>query len=106
MTEAEYDIARARDDIEAITNAVHQFTIDFAKLPSQEQGFVALLKPPEGVDTSRYPPDGYLAGVLDDPWGNPYQYVTPAQHSEDAFDVFSFGPDGVSNTDDDIGNWN
>lgn len=38
-------------------------------------------------------------GVPNDPWGNPYVYD---QTSEDAFTLFSVGPDGVSGTEDDI----
>ncbi|HEY9150542.1 MAG TPA: type II secretion system protein GspG, partial [Gammaproteobacteria bacterium] len=38
-----------------------------------------------------------------DPWGNPYQYLSPGTHS--SIDIYSLGPDGVP-SDDDIGNWN
>jgi general secretion pathway protein G len=41
-----------------------------------------------------------------DPWDNPYQYAYPGQHNPDSFDVWSFGPDRVNGTPDDIGNWN
>jgi general secretion pathway protein G len=40
-----------------------------------------------------------------DPWGKPYQYASPGTHNADGYDVWSNGPDGVSGTDDDIGNW-
>jgi general secretion pathway protein G len=38
-------------------------------------------------------------------WSNPYQYLYPGQRNPDSFDVWSFGPDRVNGTDDDIGNW-
>ena len=41
-----------------------------------------------------------------DPWDNPYQYMSPGIHNPDGFDVWSFGPDGINGTQDDIGNWN
>ena len=43
------------------------------------------------LDNSRYP------------WGNEYQLLSPGQHG--AIDVFSVGPDGMPDTNDDIGNW-
>ena len=41
-----------------------------------------------------------------DPWDRPYQYVFPGTHNPDGYDLWSFGPDGVNGTEDDIGNWN
>ena len=40
-----------------------------------------------------------------DPWGHSYQYRNPGRHNPDKYDVFSMGPDGLPDTDDDIGNW-
>ena len=40
-----------------------------------------------------------------DPWGNDYNYATPAQKSGGGYDVWSSGPDKQSGTGDDIGNW-
>ena len=40
-----------------------------------------------------------------DPWGNSYNYRTPATKSKGGYDLWSNGPDGVSGTEDDIGNW-
>jgi general secretion pathway protein G len=50
--------------------------------------------------------DGYLEKLPKDPWGNPYQYLSPGLHGD--IDVFSFGPDGVlggEGNDADIGSW-
>jgi general secretion pathway protein G len=40
-----------------------------------------------------------------DPWGNPYQLKSPGEKNPDGYDIWSNGPDGQSNTGDDIGNW-
>lgn len=40
-----------------------------------------------------------------DPWGRPWQVLTPGARNVDRFDVVSAGPDGVFFTADDIGNW-
>lgn len=46
------------------------------------------------------------AVVLPDPWDRPYQYAYPGQRNPGGFDLWSVGPDGVSGSEDDIGNWN
>lgn len=71
---------------------------------------------PQTLDALRAPPadlanpakwDGpYLdSDVPLDPWGAPYYYAYPGSHSVDSYDLWSAGPDGVSGTEDDIGNW-
>ena len=55
------------------------------------------------LDNSRYPTDGYIRRLPQDPWGGDYQLVSPGQHGQ--IDIFSSGQDGVPGTDDDIGNW-
>jgi general secretion pathway protein G len=42
---------------------------------------------------------------LVDPWGRKLAYRNPGKHNPGGYDVFSLGPDGVENTEDDIGNW-
>ena len=42
--------------------------------------------------------------LLVDPWGNPYGYQNPGSHGTKP-DVWSNGPDGKTNTEDDIRSW-
>jgi general secretion pathway protein G len=42
---------------------------------------------------------------LVDPWDNPYKYNAKGTKNPGRYDVWSYGPDGQSGTDDDIGNW-
>ena len=75
--------------------------------PTAEQGLMALVERP----TSEPIPQRWRVYVddvdrLEDPWGNPYQYQIPPERSRGkAYDIFSFGPDGVKSDEDDIGNW-
>ena len=49
---------------------------------------------------------GYLEKLPKDPWGHPYNYLSPGVHGE--FDIFSYGADGTqggSGRDADIGSW-
>ena len=73
------------------------------RYPTTEEGLNALLKAPEGTEDRWAGP--YVRDIPKDPWGNEYQYAFPATRSRDAYDIWSMGPDGKNNTDDDIGNW-
>jgi general secretion pathway protein G len=42
---------------------------------------------------------------LVDPWDNPYKYNAQGTKSGAGYDVWSMGPDGQDNSEDDIGNW-
>ena len=65
---------------------------------------VALVTAPAAEPHARnYPEGGYIRRLPQDPWGNEYQLLSPGQHG--AIDVFSVGPDGMPDTNDDIGNW-
>ena len=62
----------------------------------------ALAEKPDGANNWR----GYLDKLPNDPWGHPYQYLSPGVKGD--IDVFSFGADnkpGGENGDADIGSW-
>ena len=44
----------------------------------------------------------YLRELRPDPWGNPYNYVPPTDILKANYQIFSSGPDGIPNTDDDV----
>ena len=49
---------------------------------------------------------GYIDRLPKDPWGQPYQYLSPGQKG--AIDIYSLGADGQLGGDGinaDIGNW-
>lgn len=43
--------------------------------------------------------------LLVDPWGRPFQYLSPGLHNPLSYDFWSNGADGLTGTVDDIGNW-
>jgi general secretion pathway protein G len=49
--------------------------------------------------------NGDLEKAPIDPWGNEYVFVCPGVHNTKACDVQSNGPDGLPDTEDDVGNW-
>ena len=93
--------------VRALANGVELFEAHIGRPPTTEQGLDALLNPPSDLANPSKWGGPYLkdnAQTLD-PWQNPYQYVSPGTKTRDGFDVWSFGPDGIDGTEDDIGNW-
>lgn len=99
-------IVKAKQDVLAIQNAMELYKLDNGFYPSTDQGIAALVEKP----TSSPAPTNwkaYLKSIPKDPWGHPYNYLNPGQHSE--IDIFSEGPAGQTgeqNEDAEIGNWN
>ena len=98
---------KARADVALLEQALDSYRLDNLTYPRTEQGLQALQQPPPGLARpERYRTGGYVRRLPADPWGNPYQYRMPGQRG--AFDVFSFGADGVEGGEGenaDIGNW-
>ena len=100
-------VTKAKQDIRAIESALNLYKLDNYVYPSTDQGLEALVKKPSGTPASpNWKKDGYLDRVPKDPWGNPYQYLSPGIHG--SIDIYSSGADGRPGGDDvnaDIGNW-
>ncbi len=101
-------IAKAKVDVQALSTALKMYKLDNFNYPSTEQGLEALIKPPSGEPMAKnWRKGGYIERLPADPWGNPYQYLSPGEKME--IDVWSYGADGRSGgqgVDDEIGNWN
>ena len=96
-------IVRARADIVQFKTGLLMYQSGNRTLPTTEQGLKALLVKPDGARNWNQQLES--ANNLIDPWGKEYQYVQPGVHNPKSYDVFSFGPDMLPNTTDDIGNW-
>jgi len=99
-------IDRARADIAALESGLEQYSFDMFNYPGADKGLNALKTPPNGDKADQYRPGGYIKRIQQDPWGNDYYYTVPGPRSGGAYDVYSAGPDGEPENDDDIGNWN
>lgn len=100
-------VAKAKADIATIEQGLEMYRLNMLAYPSAADGLQALVRPPASMPaTARYQPGGYLKKLPNDPWGRPYQYSVPGRSG--AFDVYSFGADGVPGGDGDnadIGSW-
>jgi general secretion pathway protein G len=98
-------VVAAKQDIAQIMQALKLYRLDNSRYPTTEQGLQALaVRPTGGPVPSNW--KSYLDKVPNDPWGRPYQYLSPGVRGE--IDVFSFGADGQSGgtgVEADIGSW-
>jgi general secretion pathway protein G len=95
---------KARQDVRALEAALNMYKLDNYVYPSTDQGLEALVdKPTSPPDPPQWKDGGYLDRLPNDPWQNPYQYLSPGANG--SIDVYSMGPDGQP-SEDDIGNWN
>ncbi len=101
-------VAKAQSDIRALSSALQLYKLDNFSFPSTEQGLEALVRKPSGDPPAKnWKQGGYIDRLPNDPWGNPYQYLSPGEQSE--VDIWSFGADGQPGGEGvaaDLGNWN
>ncbi len=102
----EASIQKAQMDIKTLDEALDMYKLDNNKYPTSDQGLDALVnKPTSSPEPKNYRSGGYIKELPQDPWGNDYMYLRPGTHNSSRYDIYSFGPDGEPDTDDDIGNW-
>ena len=97
----------AKNDIAAIMQALKLYRLDNQRYPTTEQGLAALVTRPEQAPVPpNWKPNGYLERLPKDPWGHPYQYLSPGLRGE--IDVYTLGADGQpggTGIDAEIGSW-
>ncbi len=99
-------IAAAKQDLRGIENALKFYRLDNFSYPTTEQGLEALVTRPNDPNIKNWKAGGYLERLPKDPWGNPYQYLSPGNNGE--FDIYTLGRDGRpggEGEDADFGNW-
>lgn len=83
-------VKAARAQIDAFDKALDQYRVDMGRYPTTEEGLDGLMSGPPGELGWGGP---YLKKAVPlDPWGHPYLYVSPGEHSE--IDIVSYGKDG------------
>jgi general secretion pathway protein G len=98
-------IKKAAVDIQTLEGQLEMYKLRTNRFPTTEQGLEALVSAPTIEPIPRnYPTEGFIKRLPLDPWGNPYQLLSPGEI--DTIDIYSFGPDMEEGTDDDIGTWN
>ena len=74
-------ITKAKADLKQIEQGLHLYKLDNAIYPTTGQGIAALVQKPSGSPPPRrYNPEGYIQKIPEDPWGNPYVYLSDGQN--------------------------
>lgn len=98
------EVKTAKLQIESLGKALDQYRLDTGRYPTTDQGLKALNEQPANEKHWAGP---YLKKTVPaDPWGNPYIYRQPGEHSE--YDLLSYGKDGTpggTGEAEDITNW-
>ena len=94
----------AKVQISEFESVLDLFRLDVGRYPTVQEGLAALrVQPPNGPRWN----GPYLRKDLPlDPWGSPYAYRYPGEHSD--FDLISYGADGLEGGEDqdrDIVSW-
>ena len=99
----------ARSQVEMLGLALDQYRLDNGAYPSTEQGLAALRTAPTTGDPPRRWRGPYLRRAIPgDPWGRPYQYLSPGRANPQGYDLFTLGRDGReggTDEDADVTSW-
>lgn len=99
-------IKAADAQIKGFSTPLGMYRMDIDDFPASADGLQALRTAPSGLANPAKWRGPYLdKDVPLDPWENPYSYEYPGKHQTDQPDIWSFGPDQLDGTEDDIGNW-
>jgi general secretion pathway protein G len=85
--------------------ALKLYRLDNGRYPTTAQGLKALLAKPSSTPVPKNWNGPYLETEPLDPWKTEYGYKCPGARNTDGYDLYSFGPDGIEDSADDITNW-
>lgn len=91
-----------------LETALKMFAVDMTSFPTTEEGLATLMKAPADENKARKWGGPYLddESLPVDAWGNAFGYEYPTTKSTRDFPaIWSNGPDGTADTEDDIRNW-
>jgi general secretion pathway protein G len=88
---SESKVKAAKIQIQSFSSALDLLYLDIGRYPGTAEGLNALVKPVSGMPAWNGP---YLKGgnLPNDPWGKPYVYRSPGEHSK--YVIMSYGADG------------
>jgi general secretion pathway protein G len=97
-------VSTAHAQVESLSAALDLYQLQVGRYPTTQEGLAALKAKPPTAESWNGP---YIKPTtsLNDPWGHPYNYLSPGRHGD--FDLFSNGPDGATGNgvDPPVRNW-
>ena len=104
----EAKVTAAKLELSRLQDALDDFKLTFGRYPSEEEGLEVLWSS-EALAVDNEADEDKWKKFLKKPtptdvWGNEWEYLAESEHDED-YDLWSVGPDGESDTEDDIVSW-
>ena len=96
-------ITTTKAQMNSIQTALQAFEMNVGRFPTTEEGLDALVKCPSDVSEDMWD-SPYLEEIPKDAWDNAFVYKYPGDNAI-YYDLYSYGPDGQEETEDDITNW-
>ncbi len=97
--------AAAMAQVSNCSGGLGTFEMTCGRFPTTSEGLNALVKRPSGLPAViKWKECLEATQVPLDPWGREYVYRCPGTVNPRKYDLFSVGPDGKPDTEDDIGN--
>ena len=105
-TQKKADIRTTQAQIGSLESALDMYVVDMKVFPSTEDGLGALVAAPDDERRAKNWDGPYLDEdkLPLDPWGKEFQYEFDAAAGDSKPRIYSAGPDGEVDTDDDIAN--
>lgn len=85
------EVTVAKAQMNAFEKALDAYRLDVGRYPTSEEGLAALVAAPASA-TRKWNGPYLKKTVPQDPWGNPYVYLSPARDAD--YELVSTGKDG------------
>ena len=95
-------ITATKAKIVQVVGGLRVYQVNSGDLPTTQQGLRALVERPSASPQARLWTPLCKEKDLLDAWKQPFHYACPGRAGNEPFEVWSDGPDGKANTDDDI----
>ncbi len=94
-------VSQVEADFKIIDTALMSYKLLAGSYPTTQQGLKALVEKPSSTPVPRRWSQNSKKVPLD-PWKNEYGYRFPGKKNATEVEIFSKGPDGIENTQDDL----
>ncbi len=92
LGKAKTNIARGKMGI--LESGISRFQYDCGRLPTDDEGLGVLLTVPVDME-EKWGGPYCKRSDLDDPWGNPFEYIAEGVINMGSYDLICFGADGL-----------
>lgn len=94
-------LRQVESDFKSFQSALAMYKLNAGSFPTTQQGLKALQDKPSTTPVPRRWVQ-VMSKIPTDPWDTVYGYRFPGKKRANEFEMYSMGPDGIENTEDDL----